>query len=136
MQLFTKTIVLISMFMLTFVSIAPAQSQEVYELTTSNGGTYVKSFTFKNGQSVVVAEGRIEPRSIGSISIKLYKDLNVGDFTQGIFIPRDGTILSVDVVEDTMKKQKLKIITATAGSGNYQAIGYFCVENEQVALCE
>ena len=132
MKILVKTIALMVMYLGSFT----AQSHEVYELTTSNGGTYINSFTFKNGQSVVIAEGRIEPRSIGSISIKLYRDLNVGDFVEGIFMPRDGTILSVLVVEDTEDKQKLKITTVTAGSGNYQDSHFVCVENNKLSQCD
>ncbi|WP_153913517.1 PliI family lysozyme inhibitor of I-type lysozyme [Shewanella sp. TC10] len=132
MKILIKTITIIAI-MLASISV---QSQEGYELTTSNGGTYVKAFTFDNGQSVVIAEGRIEPRSIGSISIKLYKDLYVGDFTQGIIIPRDGTILSVAIVEDTSAKQKLKITTVTAGSGNYQDELFICVNDSLVSKCD
>ncbi|MCL1067977.1 PliI family lysozyme inhibitor of I-type lysozyme [Shewanella olleyana] len=131
MKILLKTITVIAI-MLSSISV---QSHEGYELTTSNGGTYIKAFNFDNGQSVVIAEGRIEPRSIGSISIKLYKDLNVGDFTQGIIIPRDGTILSVAIVEDTAAKQKLKITTVTAGSGNYQDDVFICVSDNLVSKC-
>ncbi|MEZ9234531.1 PliI family lysozyme inhibitor of I-type lysozyme [Shewanella sp. 10N.286.52.A9] len=130
--------------MLSFFMIAPllygsatmVNAHEVHELTTSNGGTYVKAFSFSNQQSVVIAEGRIEPRSIGTISIKLYKNLDVGDFADGIIIPRDGTILSVEVLKDNSDGQQLNITTVTAGSGNYQTSQLVCISENAVSLCD
>ncbi|MDO6610941.1 PliI family lysozyme inhibitor of I-type lysozyme [Shewanella sp. 1_MG-2023] len=126
-------LVVVASFSMLMTSV---QAHETFELTTSNDGTYIQSFKFSNGQSLVIAEGRIEPRSIGSITIKLFKDLYVGDFTQGIVIPRDGTILNVEVMEDTDQVQKVKITTVTAGSGNYQSSQLICVENNKLFECE
>ena len=80
-------------------------------------------------------EGRLEPRSIGSISVKLYKDLNVGDFVAAVNFVRDGTIVKAVLIENGDDMQKLSITTVTAGSGNYQASQLICVSANEIKLC-
>src|SRR5690606_32789076 len=40
--------------------------------------------------AVVVAQEPGEPASIGSYSVRLYRDLSVGDYADGLIRPRDG----------------------------------------------
>ncbi|MCK8045383.1 PliI family lysozyme inhibitor of I-type lysozyme [Shewanella sp. 1CM18E] len=99
------------------------------------GGVFIKVVNLGNGNSVIVEEGRLEPRSIGSITVKLYRDLNVGDFIDAISFVRDGTILKVELSENGELEQKLAITTVTAGSGNYQNTRLICVNASSVTLC-
>jgi len=101
----------------------------------SSSGVYLEKFELANGATLVVSEGRLEPRSIGSITVKLYRDLSVGDFSTAVSFPRDGTILKAMLIENGSDKQKLSITTVTAGSGNYQDSQQICVVGGTVTLC-
>ncbi|MFT5790269.1 MAG: hypothetical protein ACI8SJ_002398 [Shewanella sp.] len=109
-------------------------TKETVEQTRSAAG-FLQSITLANGSTLVVEEGRLEPRSIGSISVKLYKDLYVGDFTAAVNFVRDGTIVKAVLIENGADKQKLSITTVTAGSGNYQASQLVCITSNDIKLC-
>ncbi|QLE85836.1 MULTISPECIES: PliI family lysozyme inhibitor of I-type lysozyme [Shewanella] len=98
-------------------------------------GVYAKAIPLANGQTVVVTEGRLEPRSIGSMTVKLYRDIVVGDFVEAISFSRDGTIIKAVLIENGEDKQKLAITTATAGSGNYQMSQLVCIEANTLKAC-
>ncbi len=101
----------------------------------SQSAGFIQSIALANGATLVVEEGRLEPRSIGSISVKLYKDLNVGDFVAAVNFVRDGTIVKAVLIENGDDMQKLSITTVTAGSGNYQASQLICVSANEIKLC-
>ncbi len=102
---------------------------------SSSSEVYLKTFELANGATLVVNEGRLEPRSIGSITVKLYRDLSVGDFAAAVSFPRDGTILKAMLIENGADKQKLSITTVTAGSGNYQHSQQICIKGSLINLC-
>ncbi|PKG56264.1 hypothetical protein CXF83_10535 [Shewanella sp. Choline-02u-19] len=107
---------------------------ETIEQTRPTEG-FIQSITLANGSTLVVEEGRLEPRSIGSISVKLYRDLYVGDFIAAVNFVRDGTIVKAILIENGTDSQKLSITTVTAGSGNYQASQLVCVTSNDIQLC-
>ena len=111
----------------------PQQSTSSGQQQTS--GIFLKSINLASGATVVVEEGRLEPRSIGSVTVKLYRDLNVGDFAGAVSFARDGTILKAVLIENGCDKQKLSITTVTAGSGNYQASQLVCIKGDSITLC-
>ncbi len=111
----------------------PQQSTSSGQQQTS--GIFLKSINLASGATVVVEEGRLEPRSIGSVTVKLYRDLNVGDFAGAVSFARDGTILKAVLIENGSDKQKLSITTVTAGSGNYQASQLVCIKGDSITLC-
>ncbi|ABV36486.1 conserved hypothetical protein [Shewanella sediminis HAW-EB3] len=101
----------------------------------SSSGVYLERFELASGATLVVSEGSLEPRSIGSITVKLYRDLSVGDFAAAVSFPRDGTILKAMLIENGTDKQKLSITTVTAGSGNYQDSHQICIKDNSIGLC-
>ncbi|GIU12871.1 PliI family lysozyme inhibitor of I-type lysozyme [Shewanella sp. MBTL60-112-B1] len=125
---------------LTACSVNINKSKPQPQQSTSSGqqqtsGSFLKSINLASGATVVVEEGRLEPRSIGSVTVKLYRDLNVGDFAGGVSFTRDGTILKAVLIENGSDKQKLSITTVTAGSGNYQASQLICIKGDSIPLC-
>lgn len=96
---------------------------------------YLEKIELASGYSIVIAEGPLEPRSIGSITVRLYRDLMVGDFVTAISFSRDGTVLKSLLIENGSDKQKLSITTVTAGSGNYQANQFICIQDDKMMLC-
>ncbi|MCW3171995.1 PliI family lysozyme inhibitor of I-type lysozyme [Shewanella subflava] len=97
---------------------------------------YLQVLALKNGMSVVIEEGRLEPRSIGSISVKLYRDLDVGDFASAITFMRDGTIINTVLADTLDGGSQITITTVTAGSGQYQVIHQICIMAELVEFCK
>ncbi|MBR9727420.1 PliI family lysozyme inhibitor of I-type lysozyme [Shewanella intestini] len=114
-------------------SATDSDAANISQSTTDAG--FIQSISLANGATLVVEEGRLEPRSIGSVSVKLYKDLNVGDFSDAVNFVRDGTILKAVLIENGSDTQKLSITTVTAGSGNYQASQLVCVKDNKLNLC-
>ncbi|GIU24167.1 PliI family lysozyme inhibitor of I-type lysozyme [Shewanella sp. MBTL60-007] len=111
----------------------PQQTASSQECGAS--GSFIQSIKLASGASLVIEEGRLEPRSIGSVTVKLYRDLNVGDFAGAVSFVRDGTVLKALLIENGSNKQKLSITTVTAGSGNYQASQLVCIEADTIKLC-
>jgi len=78
----------------------------------------------------VVAEGDLEPRSIGSYSLRLYSgrapEFPTDDFVAGVIRPRDGTIVRV-VLEDVDgdARPDIVIVMQSAGSGGYLSADAF-----------
>ncbi len=78
----------------------------------------------------VVSEGGLEPRSIGSYSLRVYEVIEAqhpyDNYVTGVLVPRDGTIESLvgeDINGDGVRE--IVVITKVAGSGAYiSAIAY------------
>ncbi|MBV7314570.1 PliI family lysozyme inhibitor of I-type lysozyme [Shewanella sp. NIFS-20-20] len=89
--------------------------------------SFAKVLTLANGTSLVVREGMFEPRSIGTITVILYRDLNVGQMSSGMVFSRDGVI-----TDATLDKAQIRltITTATAGSGNYTHHYRLCIDDD------
>lgn len=111
------------------------QSQSAASTERVDGAGFIEAIKLASGASLVIEEGRLEPRSIGSVTVKLYRDLNVGDFAGAVNFVRDGTILKAVLIENGSDKQKLSITTVTAGSGNYQASQLVCIQGDTISLC-
>ncbi|MGS0680175.1 PliI family lysozyme inhibitor of I-type lysozyme [Shewanella sp. 125m-7] len=113
----------------------PQPASQSQASTSECAGTFIKAINLASGYTLVVEEGRLEPRSIGSITVKLYRDLYVGDFVGSVSFVRDGTILKAVLIDNGSDKQKLSITTVTAGSGNYQNSRLICIAGDDISLC-
>lgn len=89
---------------------------------------YVEKIRISKGLTAVVAEGDLEPRSIGSFTVRFYRaddeeakrGLDVDDFAGGILIERDGEIEKVESLDlDGDSTNELIISVRSAGSGGY-----------------
>src|SRR3546814_6865431 len=63
--------------------------------------------------AVVVAQEPGEPASIGTYSVRLYRDLSAGDYTDGLIRPRDGELRQAELrsKEHTSELQSLMRIS-------------------------
>ena len=82
------------------------------------------------GIAVLVDEGQVEPRSIGSYAVRLYDTRRGGGtwdaFLTGIVRPRDGTLMKLDFADlDADGTTELVVVTQSAGSGGYLAADAF-----------
>ena len=99
-------------------------------------GRFTTKIKLPSGQTVVVAEGEFEARSIGSFSIRLYQAASGGNettfFTSGLIRSRDGTIERVvlsDINDDG--QPEIIVIVRSVGTGGYLSAHAFSVGKNQ-----
>jgi Periplasmic lysozyme inhibitor of I-type lysozyme len=87
---------------------------------------FVAQFPMRGGFVCVVAEGDREPRSIGTFSVRVYRNLEVGDYAVGIIARRDGFVrkaYALPSAEDG--REEIAVEVETAGSGRYAKLHVF-----------
>ncbi len=100
---------------------------------------FVAKLQLPTGQTVVVAEGDFEARSIGSFSVRLYQAAEAADattfFVAGLVSPRDGGVESVTLADINGDQQPEIIVTArSAGSGGYLTAYAFTFSQDTLVL--
>ena len=101
---------------------------------------FVRLFKFPAApESAIVAEGDLEPRSIGSYTLRIYgggsSQFPTDDFITGIVRPRDGTIEAVHFIDmDGDNRAVLVVLMRSAGSGGYLAADAFRYRNRSIEL--
>jgi len=103
----------------------------------------VRKLAVDSRRTVVVAEGDLEPRSIGSYSVRLYsteqaqEDDDTTFFSSGLVRGRDGEVERVFLAKlDRNEPASLIVTVRSAGSGGYlsaQAFGFAAGRVEQRA---
>ena len=88
---------------------------------------------------VVVEESALEPRSIGSYSIRLYDlttpDFPTDNFVSGIIRVREGTIQSIEKVDvNSDGEEDLVVLIRSAGSGGYLQIEAFQCSDKKIEV--
>lgn len=101
-------------------------------------GVFVDDVTLPDGKVLVVAEARLEPRSIGSYSVRLYSGSDPeyphDDFVAGVVVPRDGTIERIGLADiDGDGVAELVVVTRSVGSGSYGSARAFSVTGEVIS---
>ncbi len=93
---------------------------------------FISKLTLPSGQTLVVAEGDSEARSIGSFSVRLYEAAAAPDettfFVAGLIRARDGVVektLLADIDGDN--QQEAIVVVRSVGTGNYQSAHAFKV---------
>ena len=109
------------------------------QLFAEEAGRFVDKTRLPGGQTVVVAEGEFEARSIGSFSIRLYAPAETKDettfFLDGLIHSRDGVverILLEDITGD--ESPEIIVVTRSVGTGNYLSGYAFAYGSEQLSL--
>jgi hypothetical protein len=98
---------------------------------------FVSKLTLPTGNTVVVAEGDFEARSIGSFSLRLYEAAAAPDettfFTSGLVCARDGVIEKVILADvDGDQQQEIVVIARSVGTGNYLSAQAFAVVKDKL----
>jgi hypothetical protein len=98
---------------------------------------FITKLKLPTGETVMVAEGELEARSIGSFSIRLYDAAAPGDettfFRSGLIRPRDGVIEKVvlaDVAGD--RRPEIVVMVRSAGTGSYLSAQAFSVDRQRL----
>lgn len=102
---------------------------------------FVQKLALPSGQTVVIAEGDFEARSIGSYSVRVYTTQRAqpGDdttfYSAGIVHKRDGTIENAWLASlDDAGSSDLIVTVRSAGSGGYLSADAFTFDSNAVVL--
>jgi len=94
---------------------------------------YVQKIALPDGQTAVVAEGDLEARSIGTYSVRLYRDADLARYESGIIAPRNGTIEAVRVADLNGKGDgQLVVVVRSVGTGGYLSAQAFAFDNGRI----
>lgn len=101
-------------------------------------GAFVDDVTLPDGKVLVVAEARLEPRSIGSYSVRLYSgsdpEYPYDDFVAGVVVPRNGTIERIGLADiDGDGGAELVVVTRSVGSGSYGSARAFSLTDDNIS---
>ncbi|MGD8588804.1 MAG: PliI family lysozyme inhibitor of I-type lysozyme [Chromatiales bacterium] len=88
---------------------------------------------------IVVAEGALEPRSIGSYDLRIYARTNphfpYDNFVIGTVRPRDGKVESVILSNlDYLGSEEILVVMRSVGSGGYQTVDGFRLDGSELSL--
>ena len=96
----------------------------IVTLSVQASGRFVQKIKIPGGQTVVVSEGELEARSLGSFSIRLYQAAPAADettfFISGLVSERDGVIeklVLADIEGDA--QTEIVVVVRSVGTGSY-----------------
>ncbi|GGB49787.1 hypothetical protein GCM10011502_23810 [Oceanisphaera marina] len=100
---------------------------------------FSSKLTTSTGQTLIIAEGDFEARSIGSFSVRLYEAAAAPDettfFITGLIRARDGFVektLLADINGD--QEQEVIIVVRSVGTGSYQSAHAFAIVNDTLVF--
>jgi hypothetical protein len=98
---------------------------------------FVSKLTLPTGETVVVAEGDFEARSIGSFSVRLYEAAAAPDdttfFIAGLIRSRDGVVEKVILADiDDDRQQDIVVIVRSVGTGSYLSAHAFAMAKDKL----
>ena len=100
---------------------------------------FISKYTLPSGQTLVVAEGDLEARSIGSFSVRLYEAATSPDettfFVAGLIRARDGVVENVLFADLDGDKQQETIVTVrSVGTGGHLSAHAFSVAGSNLSF--
>ena len=101
---------------------------------------FITKLTLPTGQTVVVAEGDFEARSIGSFSVRLYEAASTPNettfFTSGLIRIRDGVLEKVMLADiDGDCQPEIVVIARSIGTGDYLSAHAFAFMKDGLFFC-
>jgi len=100
---------------------------------------FVSKLKLPTGQTVVVAEGDYEARSIGSFSVRLYEAASAPDettfFVSGLIHPRDGVLENVMLADiDGDQHPEILVMARSVGTGGYMSAYAFAILKDKLVF--
>lgn len=98
---------------------------------------FVERQTLPDGQTVVVAEGDLEARAVGSYSVRLYEAAKAPNdtrvFSSGLVRPREGAVAQV-LLEDVNADEQVEVVVVvrSVGNGSRRSARVFTVADGQL----
>jgi len=106
-------------------------------ILAAESARFIRIVTLPTKQTVVIAEGESEARSLGSYSVRLYQPAAAEDqttfFTDGLIRSRDGFIENVvleDINLDAMPE--IVVLIRSVGSGGYRSGYAFTFDTQNI----
>ena len=100
---------------------------------TADSERYAQKIALPDGRTAVVAEGDLEARSIGTYSVRLYRDADLAQFESGTIEERNGTIEDVRVADlDGKGDNQLVVVVRSVGTGGYLSAQAFSFDNGRI----
>lgn len=120
------------LFVLVILLVTPLQA--------SQNERFLEKIQLPNKMSVVVAEGDLEARSMGSFSLRLYEAASPQDattfFLSRIIRPRGGELTKISLANINRDKQpELIVEIRSVGTGGYLSAQAFSFADNQAKLC-
>lgn len=119
---------------LTFLLLALAIS--VVNAVRADTGLFHEVVTLETGQRLVVEESSLEPRSVGSFSVRLYSGANpkfpYDDFRRGLLLKRDGVVQSVRVLPPQDGHARVLITVRSVGSGSHASYHLLTISGDRI----
>jgi hypothetical protein len=99
----------------------------------ASGDRFVQKLALPDGQAVVVAEGDLEARSIGTYAVRLYSSDDTTFYLSGLIAKRDGGIETVRLADlDGKGEQQLVVVVRSAGTGGYLSAQAFSFADKRI----
>lgn len=98
---------------------------------------FVAKDRLPDGQTVVVAEGDLEARAVGSYSVRLYEAAEAPNdtrvFSSGLVRPREGAVAQV-LLEDVNADEQVEVVVVvrSVGTGSRRSARVFTVADGQL----
>ncbi len=101
---------------------------------------FVSKLTLPTGETVVVAEGDFEARSVGSFSVRLYEAASTPNettfFASGLIRSRDGVVDKVILADiDGDQRLEIVVIVRSVGTGGYLSAHAFAMVEDKLVFC-
>jgi hypothetical protein len=98
---------------------------------------FIDKIALPTGQTLVIAEGDFEARSVGSFSLRLYAAAPAADattfFLTGMIQPRDGVVERVTLADiDGDAREDVVVIMRSVGTGNYLAAHAVAIADDRL----
>lgn len=99
-------------------------------------GLFRETLTLETGQVLVIEESSLEPRSIGSFTVRLYSGANANapydDFRRGLLLKRDGVLESARVIPPENGKQRVLLTVRSVGTGDYPSYHLLTIAGDRI----
>lgn len=100
---------------------------------------FIEKLRLPAGQTLVVAEGDFEARSIGSFSVRLYDAAAPSDettfFRAGLIRARDGVVEKAVLADvDGDRKNEVVVVVRSVGTGSYQSAHAFRIAKDKLVF--
>ena len=110
------------------------------DLANAEEARFREVLTLPDGRRVVIEENTLEPRSVGSYSVRLYSGRDpqfpYDDFVAGIVVPRHGIIESARLIQARDGKPLAHVILRSVGSGSYASHHWLTFSADSIEMQE
>lgn len=113
-----------------------ALAVSVVNAVRAESGLFHEVVTLDSGQILVIEESSLEPRSIGSFSVRLYSGANpkfpYDDYRRGLLLKRDGVLQSARTLPPQDGHARVLITVRSVGSGSHPSYHLLTISGDRI----